>query len=69
MIGDRVWNRGPRVRVDTLRKGAAFVAIDGKRYTYERKDGALSGYHHVVSADGSKTGFAGSAEVVLEAIR
>jgi len=54
-----------RVRVDALKPGARFQAIDGVRYTYERRDGALSGVFHVTAADGSHTAFAGCAEVLL----
>jgi hypothetical protein len=60
----RVWLDGPRVRVDSLKPGDPFIAVNGERYTYVRRDGALSGAHHVVDADGVKTCFAGCAEVV-----
>ena len=64
------WTRGPRVRVDSLRKGERFLSIDGARFTYVRPDGALSGVHHVVGDDGVTTCFAASAEVVpLEPVR
>jgi hypothetical protein len=59
-----VWKRGPRVRVDTLKRGDRFVASDGLIYTYVRPDGALSGVHHVEGPSGEKTSFAGCAEGV-----
>jgi hypothetical protein len=60
------WQNGPRVRVDTLRKGQRFIAYDGVTYTYERIDGALSGVHHVTDGQGRRTCFAGCAEGVLK---
>lgn len=58
------WCERPRVRVDTLKKGDMFVAIDGCQYTYDRVDGACSGVHHVIGDTDEKTSFAGCAEVV-----
>jgi len=34
-------------------------------FTYERRDGALSGVYHVVDDTGRQTSFAGCAEVVV----
>lgn len=62
----KVWLDGPRVRVDSLRHGDKFIAVNGARYTYERRDGALSGAYHVTDTDGRKTWFAGCAEVVKQ---
>jgi hypothetical protein len=63
---DPRWTKGPRVRIDTMRKGARFVSIEGEVWVYERLDGALSGAHHVKSEDGAKSAvFAGCAEGVL----
>lgn len=61
----KVWQRGPRVRVETLRDGDFFLAMDGQEYTYVRVDGAYRGVHHVVDTRGNGTSFAGCAEVVL----
>lgn len=58
------WQVGPRVRVDSLAVGARFLACDGVVYTYERRDGAKCGVHHVVGDNGKRTAFAGCAEVV-----
>jgi hypothetical protein len=59
-----VWRDSARVRMDTLRRGDRFIAIDGDGYTYDRVDGASSGVHHVTCDDGARTSFAGCAEVV-----
>jgi len=59
------WKTGPRVPVDTLRKGQRFLAYDGCAYAYDRVDGASSGVHHVTGDNGHRTCFAGCAEVVL----
>ena len=53
-----------RVRVDTLKQGARFECISGEAWTYERRDGASSGVHHVTGDTGKKTAFAGCAEVI-----
>lgn len=58
------WKAGPRVRVDTLRKGDRFIAADGIVYEYVRVDGALSGVHHVTGPGEEKTSFAGCAQGV-----
>lgn len=58
------WLLGPRVRVDSLRKGERFLSSHGERFTYARPDGARSGVHQVFAEDGSLTSFAASAEVV-----
>lgn len=63
---DPVWEQGPRVRVDSLRKGDEFLDIQGGRWVYERKDGALSGALWVTNDTGFKTCFAGCAEVVVQ---
>lgn len=62
---DPAWEAGPRVRVDSLAVGQRFLAVDGRRYQYERRDGALSGVYHVVGDNGHNTCFAGCAEVVV----
>jgi hypothetical protein len=58
------WLLGPRVRVDSLRKGERFMSSQGERFAYVRPDEARSGVHHVIGDDGSLTSFAASAEVV-----
>lgn len=69
------WAKGPRVRIETLRKGDKFIAVTGRTYTYVRKDDALSGVHHTVDvffwgvhhtvdAFFCQAQFAGCAEVV-----
>jgi hypothetical protein len=50
--------------MDTLRRGQRFSDIDGGVWTYVRRDGALSGVHHVENDQGKRTMFAGCAEVV-----
>ena len=37
------WKKGPRVRIDTLRKGDRFLSIDGATFTYERAVKYLEG--------------------------
>jgi len=54
-----------RYRMDTLTPGQKFTCASGNMYTYVRRDGALSGVHHVRSASGRDTMFAGCAEVTL----
>ena len=54
-----------RVTIDSLRAGAQFTAADGVHCTYERRDGANSGAHHVRRSDGSATLYAGCALVTL----
>jgi len=62
---DAAWSAGPRVRIDSLRAGSLFRAIDGIRYRIVRRDDAMSGVYHVVDVvSGHKTSFAGCAEVV-----
>jgi hypothetical protein len=63
---DPRWTHGPRARIDTLHHGQRFLAYDGRTYTYLRKDGALSGVHHVLSEAGESTCFAGCAEGVVQ---
>jgi hypothetical protein len=63
---DPAWEAGTRVRIEKLRVGERFLAIDGKHYTYDRRDGALSGVYHVTCDDGTRTAFAGCAEVVVQ---
>ena len=63
---DAVWQAGPRVRVETLKRGDKFRAIDGMVYTYDRVDGASSGVHHVTSITSGPTSFAGCAEGVKQ---
>lgn len=58
------WAKGPRVRIDTLRRGQRFLDIEGTAWTYDRIDGALSGVHHVHNVKGASC-FAGCAEVLL----
>jgi hypothetical protein len=67
MKPDERWLAGPRVRVDELSRSDAFTCINGQRWTYVRKDGALSGVHHVRREDGFESSFAGCAEVIKEA--
>lgn len=55
------------VRVDSLRRGDLFVAADGTRWTYERRDSANHGAHHAVRDDGHRSAFAGCADVTLSA--
>lgn len=55
---------GTLVRMDSLKSGDRFYCMVGRIYTYDRQDGASSGVHHVTHEDGSKTMFAGCAEVV-----
>lgn len=50
--------------MDSLRRGQRFLSYDGEEWTYERRDGALDGVHHVVDGD-RRTIFSGCAEVVL----
>lgn len=57
--------RPKKVRIGTLRKGTAFTCASGNHYTYEREDGASAGVHHVVGRDGTRTMFAGCADVTL----
>ena len=63
------WLVYPRVRVDSLKRGDVFFSRDGDAWRYIRKDGALSGVHHVETLDAlreiEKTTFAGCAEVLL----
>lgn len=51
--------------MDTLKHGQQFTCASGDFYTYLRRDGALSGVHHVRRHDGHDTTFAGCAEVTL----
>ena len=62
---DPKWEAGPRVRVDAMKRGDQFTDISGNTWTYVRKDGALSGAHHVVSPSGEQTCFAGCAEGLM----
>lgn len=65
-----IWMDGPRVRIDTLRRGDRFVSIDGEEWTYIRIDGALSGVHHVGNDAGERASFAGCAEGVrIDSVR
>lgn len=57
---DPRWADGPRVRVDTLSKGDRVLTYVGDVEVYERRDGALSGCHHMQSGNV----YAGCAEVV-----
>jgi hypothetical protein len=57
---DARWKAGPRVRVDALRKGDRVLVYTGIEEVYERRDGALSGCHHMRSGNV----YAGCAEVV-----
>jgi len=51
------------MRIDEMKKGDRFVAVgDGRTWTYERRDGALSGAHHCTREDGYQSCFAGCAE-------
>ena len=59
------WEKGPRVRVDSLKPGQRFLSMSNGCFTYERRDGALSGVYHVVDDAGGRTSFAGCAEVVM----
>lgn len=59
------WEQSARVRMDTLSRGDRFLDCQGSEWTYVRRDGALSGVHHVRNARDEKTCFAGCAEVVL----
>jgi hypothetical protein len=53
------------VRIDTLRKGRRFRAVDGRQYTYDHVDGGVShGAHWVTREDGVANCFAGCAEVL-----
>lgn len=55
-----------KVRMDTLKAGDRFRCCQGMVWTYERRDGASSGVHHVIREDdGSKNMFAGCATVQL----
>jgi hypothetical protein len=63
---DAIWQAGPRVRVDTFKRGDRFRAIDGMVYTYDRVDGVSKGVHHVTSMTGAPTSFAGCAEGVKQ---
>ena len=47
--------------MDTLKHGQQFTCASGDFYTYLRRDGALSGVHHVRRHDGHDTTFAGCA--------
>ena len=60
MRPDPRWADGPRVRVDTLSKGDRVLTYVGDVEVYERRDGALSGCHHMQSGNV----YAGCAEVV-----
>lgn len=51
--------------MDSLSPGEKFTPAYGGHYTYERRDGASDGVHHVVAEDGKKTCFAGCAEVEI----
>jgi hypothetical protein len=33
------WKKGPRARVDSMRRGQRFLDIEGREWTYERPDG------------------------------
>ena len=59
---DPKWEAGPRVRIDTMRKGDVFTDICGDVWTYVRRDGVSSGVCHVMSPGGVVTCFAGCAE-------
>jgi hypothetical protein len=59
------WTKGPRTRMDALRAGTRFLSMDGEVWTYDRRDRALSGFHHCTKDDGEKSGFAGCAEVLV----
>ena len=59
------WHVLPRVRIDSLHRGDIFASSEGEVWRYVRRDGALSGVHHVESLGGEQhTSFAGSAEVI-----
>lgn len=57
---DARWTAGPRVRIDSLRRGESFLSIQGEVHTMMRRDGAQLGVYHM--QDGHM--FAGSAEGV-----
>lgn len=62
---DAEWSAEQRVRIDTLRKGRRFRAVDGRQYTYDHVDGGVShGAHWVTREDGVANCFAGCAEVL-----
>ena len=52
-------------RMDTLKKGDKFTCASGRHYTFNRRDGALSGVFHVIQSSGYETFFAGCAEVEM----
>lgn len=58
------WETKPgNVRVDALRHGDRFTAINGQEYEYDRVDGSSSGVHWVNGTHGARTCFGGSALV------
>lgn len=59
------WKNGPRVRMDSLKKGQRYRDMVGRTFTYEAVDDKYSGAHHSLDEDGKDTVFAGCAEVVL----
>ena len=59
-----IWTAGPRVRVDSLRRGEWFLDINGSVWRYERPHGTGVGVRHVVAPSGERSCFAGCAEVV-----
>jgi hypothetical protein len=49
-----------------MHKGDRFLDYTGRVWMYERRDGALSGAHHVIAENGERSCFAGCAEGVIQ---
>lgn len=52
-----------KIRIDNLKPGDRFKAVDGNTYTFVRQDGGNRGAYHAEREDGFSTVFAGCAEV------